>query len=51
MGVLCSMHGRDEKFRTKFHSKDLKGRDHSEYVGVDGWIILEWIFGKRCGKV
>jgi hypothetical protein len=22
------------------------GRDHSEYLSVDGRIILEWIFGK-----
>jgi hypothetical protein len=24
----------------------LKGRDHSEEPGKDGWIILEWTFGK-----
>jgi len=23
-----------------------KGRDHSEDIGVDGRIILEWILGK-----
>jgi hypothetical protein len=27
----------------KFWSENLKGRDHSEDVGVDGRIILEWI--------
>jgi hypothetical protein len=26
--------------------ENLKGRDHLEYLGVDGRIILEWIFGK-----
>jgi len=26
---------------TKNRSKNLKGRDHSEYVGVDGKIILK----------
>jgi hypothetical protein len=28
---------------TKFLSENLKGRDHSEDLGVDGKIILEWI--------
>jgi hypothetical protein len=27
-----------------------KGRDHSEDLGVDGRIILEWILGKGGGK-
>jgi hypothetical protein len=26
--------------------KNLKGRDHSEELGVDGRIILEWLLGK-----
>jgi hypothetical protein len=26
--------------------ENLKGRDNSENLGVDGKIILEWIFGK-----
>jgi hypothetical protein len=36
---------------TKFWSENLKGRDHSEGVDVDGKIILEWIVGKQGGKV
>jgi hypothetical protein len=28
----------------------LKGRDHSEDLGIDGKIILEWILGKHGGK-
>jgi hypothetical protein len=24
----------------------LKGRDHSEYTGIDGKLILEWSLGK-----
>jgi hypothetical protein len=26
--------------------ENLKGRAHSENLGIDGRIILEWIFGK-----
>jgi len=28
---------------TKFWLENLKGRDHSEYLGVGGRIILDWI--------
>jgi hypothetical protein len=31
---------------TKFWSKNLKGRDNFEDIGVDGVIILEWILEK-----
>jgi hypothetical protein len=31
---------------TKFWLENLKGRDHSEDLDVDGMIILEWILGK-----
>jgi hypothetical protein len=37
--------------RTVFWSENLKGRDHTENVGVNRMIILEWILGKRCGNV
>jgi hypothetical protein len=30
----------------RFLSENLKGRDHSEDLGVDGRIILEWILVK-----
>jgi hypothetical protein len=33
-----------------FWLKNLKERDHSEKLGVDGRIILEWILGKYCGR-
>jgi hypothetical protein len=36
---------------TVFWLKDLKGRDHWEDLLVDGRLILEWILGKRGGKV
>jgi len=35
---------------TKFLSENLKGRDNSEDLGVDG-RISEWILGKREGVV
>jgi hypothetical protein len=38
MGRACCMHGRDDG--------NLKVRDHSEDLGVDWRIILEWILRK-----
>jgi hypothetical protein len=29
--------------------KNLKGREHSEDLGVDGRIILEWMLGEEVG--
>jgi hypothetical protein len=34
----------------KFWLGNLKGRDHSEDLGVDGRVILELILGKRSGR-
>jgi hypothetical protein len=31
--------------------ENLKGRDYSEDLGIDGRIVLEWILGKLGGKV
>jgi len=35
---------------TKLWSENLKGRDYSEDLSVDGCIILEWILGNRLGR-
>jgi hypothetical protein len=39
------------EMRTKFWSENVKGRDHSEDLDVDGKIIFEWILEKNSGKV
>jgi hypothetical protein len=36
---------------TIFLLENLKGRDHSEDLGVNGRIIFECILGKQGGKV
>jgi hypothetical protein len=36
---------------TRYRLENLKGRHHSEDLGVDGKIILEWILGKQDGKM
>jgi hypothetical protein len=51
MGRAFSMHGRDVKCIQNFWSEILKTRGHSEGLGTDGRIILEWILGKYSGKV
>jgi hypothetical protein len=46
MGRACRTYGRNEKFVQDFGRKNLKVKDHSEDLDVDGKIILEWILGK-----
>jgi hypothetical protein len=36
---------------TIFWLEIVKGKDHLEDEGIDGKIILEWIFGKYGGRV
>jgi hypothetical protein len=45
MGGACSAYGEGEAF-TGFWWGNLKGRDHWGYPGIDGMIILRWIFRK-----
>ena len=35
-----------EYMHTEFWREDLRERNHLEYLGFDGRIILRWIFGK-----
>jgi hypothetical protein len=34
-----------------FWLENLKGADHSEDLGVDGKVTLQWILQKECGSV
>jgi hypothetical protein len=51
MGESYSMHGGDEKYTQNFCRKNLKERDHSEDLGVEGNIIFVWNLDKQGGKV
>jgi hypothetical protein len=31
------------EMHTKFRSENVNGRDHTEDLGVDGKVIIEWI--------
>jgi len=41
---LFSIRGRDAKCIPFFLCENLKERDHFEYIGLDGSIILKWIY-------
>jgi len=45
MGGACGMHWENE-IHTKCLLGNLKGRDHLEFQGVVGRLILKLIFGK-----
>jgi len=45
----CSTYGREERRIEGFWLGDLSKRDHLEDPGIDGRIILRWIF--RNGDV
>jgi hypothetical protein len=36
---------------TVFWLENLKGRDDLEDKGIDGKIILDWIFGRKDGRL
>jgi hypothetical protein len=37
--------------RAEFWFGSLKGKDHSEGFGIDGWLILNWILEKEFWSV
>jgi hypothetical protein len=43
MSGACSTYGTDEEW-LEILVGNLKKRDHLEYIGIDGMIILKWIF-------
>jgi hypothetical protein len=45
MGHVAYMGERGE-MHAEFWSENLKGRDHSEDLGIDGKITVEWTLGK-----
>ena len=46
MGGTCSAYGGEERRIQGFGGGNMKGRDHLGDSGVDGRIILRWIFRK-----
>jgi hypothetical protein len=44
MGRACSTHGINSN--AIFWLENLKVKHHSEHLGVDGRIVLEWTVGK-----
>jgi hypothetical protein len=46
MGRECSTYGGEERCIQGFWWGNLRKRDHLEDLGVDGRIVLRWIFRK-----
>jgi len=49
MGGACSTHGGRKEVNTGLWWVNLRERDHLEVPGVDGSLILQWMFVKRDG--
>jgi hypothetical protein len=50
MGWTCSTYGERSNLYRVLVGKPQE-KDHLEDPGVDGWIILKWIFKKRDGAM
>jgi len=49
MDGACGTYGRQERYINRVVVGDLREGDHLEDLGVDGRIILKWIFEKWDG--
>jgi hypothetical protein len=46
VGYIARMEGMRNEYLFFLLLENVKRRDHSELLGIDGRIILEWILGK-----
>ena len=46
MGRACSVHIRERRGVYRVLVGNLRERDHLGDPGIDGWIIMRWIFSK-----
>jgi hypothetical protein len=49
--TTTTTHINTDKMHTKFQLESLKGRNHSEDLGIDKRIILKWILGRQGWRV
>jgi len=48
--IIWAGHGVEKRYKQGFGGGNLTERDYLEYLGVDGRIILKWIFKKWDGR-
>jgi len=50
MGKACGTYGEKEELHTWLCCGDIREGYHLEYLGVDGKIILKWVFKKSVQR-